>query len=116
WPRSRSWSRSARSIRTTCTCPGSTSIASSSIQRRRSGSSSARCGRAEARNPVTGELELLGIVGDRLHKAGVAFMWTGSFALAFYATPRMTRAIDLVVELHGIDPVALQNIFVADFY
>lgn len=65
---------------------------------------------------MTGELELLGIVGDRLHKAGVAFMWTGSFALAFYATPRMTRAIDLVVELHGIDPVALQNIFVADFY
>ena len=45
------------------------------------------------------ELEVLGIVSDRLSNAGIEFMLTGSFALAYYATPRMTRDLDLVVAL-----------------
>lgn len=63
-----------------------------------------------------GELELLGLVSDRLREVGVAFMLTGSFALAYYATPRMTRDIDLVVALDGIDPVRLARAFERDFY
>jgi hypothetical protein len=47
------------------------------------------------------ELDVLGLVSDRLAEAGVPFMLTGSFALAYYATPRMTRDLDIVVELDG---------------
>jgi predicted nucleotidyltransferase len=65
---------------------------------------------------VMGELELLGLVSDRLREVGVAFMLTGSFALAYYAIPRMTRNIDLVVALDGIDPVRLARAFERDFY
>ncbi|MDP2322781.1 MAG: hypothetical protein Q8N51_01995 [Gammaproteobacteria bacterium] len=48
---------------------------------------------------MTTELEILQVVSDRLTAQGLAFMLTGSFALAFYATPRMTRDLDLVVAL-----------------
>jgi hypothetical protein len=40
---------------------------------------------------VTTELDVLGLVSDRLSAHGLPFMLTGSFALAYYATPRMTR-------------------------
>jgi hypothetical protein len=36
------------------------------------------------------ELEGLGLVSDRLLASSMPFMLTGSFALAYYATPRMT--------------------------
>lgn len=65
---------------------------------------------------MIGELELLGIVGDRLRDAGIDYMLTGSFALAFYATPRMTRDIDLVVALAIRDIDALLAAFSRDFY
>lgn len=65
---------------------------------------------------MIGELELLGIVGDRLRDADIDYMLTGSFALAFYATPRMTRDIDLVVALAICDVDALVAAFSRDFY
>jgi hypothetical protein len=37
------------------------------------------------------ELDVLRIVGERLDRAGVPFMLTGSFALSYYGRPRMTR-------------------------
>lgn len=43
-------------------------------------------------------------------------MLTGSFALAFYATPRMTRDLDLVVALVEADVEGLVATFEADFY
>jgi hypothetical protein len=48
---------------------------------------------------MTTELDVLGIVSDRLSAQGLAYMLTGSFALAYYATPRMTRDLDLVVAI-----------------
>jgi hypothetical protein len=45
------------------------------------------------------ELEVLADVSGRLESLGVPFMLTGSFALAFYATPRMTRDLDIVVSI-----------------
>jgi hypothetical protein len=33
----------------------------------------------------------------------VQYMLTGSFALAYYATPRMTRDLDIVVQLREVD-------------
>jgi hypothetical protein len=34
------------------------------------------------------ELDVLGLVSDRLTELGLPFMLTGSFALSYYATPR----------------------------
>jgi hypothetical protein len=65
---------------------------------------------------VVGELEVLGLVSDRLRDARVEFMLTGSFALAWYATPRMTRDIDLVVALDDADPEQFAGYFARDFY
>ena len=45
------------------------------------------------------ELEVLGIVGERLEAARLPYMLTGSFAMAYYGRPRMTRDLDIVVAL-----------------
>ncbi len=57
---------------------------------------------------MTTELEVLRIVSDRLADCGLPFMLTGSFALAYYATPRMTRDLDLVV---GVAPLVRTDFF-----
>src|SRR5450631_1660335 len=62
------------------------------------------------------ELEVLGLVSDRLSAAGVRFMLTGSFALAYYATPRMTRDLDIVVALAEREVGALVAASASDFY
>lgn len=43
-------------------------------------------------------------------------MLTGSYALAYYATPRMTRDLDIVVELRDMDVDRLVATFAPDFY
>ena len=65
---------------------------------------------------VATELDVLGIVSDRLSAQGLPFMLTGSFALAYYATPRMTRDLDLVVELTEANVASLVAGFSPDFY
>jgi hypothetical protein len=65
---------------------------------------------------MTTELEVLGLVSDRLSAHGLPFMLTGSFALAYYATPRMTRDLDIVVALSERDVNALVAAFESDFY
>jgi hypothetical protein len=65
---------------------------------------------------MTTELEVLGLVSDRLTAASVPFMLTGSFALAYYATPRMTRDLDIVVALDERDVEPLVTAFASDFY
>jgi hypothetical protein len=47
---------------------------------------------------------------------GIAFMLTGSFALAYYATPRMTRDLDFVAALEDGDVATLVAAFASDFY
>lgn len=53
--------------------------------------------RALSATAMSAELGVLGIVSERLESAGIAFMLTGSFALTYYATLRMTRDLDFVV-------------------
>ena len=43
------------------------------------------------------QLEFVKQIASRLDSAGIAYMLTGSMALAIYAVPRMTRDIDLVI-------------------
>lgn len=45
------------------------------------------------------ELEILKTVTRRLVEANLPYMVTGSIAMNYYALPRMTRDIDIVVEL-----------------
>jgi len=62
------------------------------------------------------ELEMLKEVARRLKQAGIAYMVTGSVAANFYAVPRMTRDIDIVVELSDRDIGRFIRIFQKDFY
>ena len=48
---------------------------------------------------LTPELLALRDVCTRLDAAGIAYMLTGSLAMSYYARPRMTRDIDLVIAL-----------------
>jgi len=62
------------------------------------------------------ELDVLRDVSERLESAHIPFMLTGSLALNFYALPRMTRDIDLVVEVSGIAPQVIAGLFEPDYY
>lgn len=65
---------------------------------------------------MSAELEVLHDATTRLEGAGIAYMLTGSVALSYYAEPRMTRDVDLVVELAGRDPASIVALFTPDYY
>jgi len=65
---------------------------------------------------MLGELDVLKVVSQRLETAGIEYMLTGSYALAYYTTPRMTRDLDLVVALTDRDADSISAIFSPDFY
>jgi hypothetical protein len=52
---------------------------------------------------ISEELEVLKEVVRRLDRAKILSMLTGSIAANFYTVPRMTRDIDIVVELSSRD-------------
>ena len=60
------------------------------------------------------QLEFLRLIAARLHVAGIPYMVTGSLALAVWAVPRMTRDIDVVVEVGPADAQRLVGLFAAD--
>ena len=62
------------------------------------------------------ELDVLRDVSQRLESAGIAFMLTGSVAMNYYAQPRMTRDIDLVVALREEDVDPIVRLFEGDYY
>lgn len=62
------------------------------------------------------ELDVLRDVSQRLESGGVAFMLTGSMAMNFYAQPRMTRDIDLVVKVTSDQTDLLVSLFEAEYY
>jgi hypothetical protein len=62
------------------------------------------------------DIEVLELVGQRLSASGIDYMLTGSVAMAYYATPRMTRDLDIVVNLQPKDVLALSEAFSGDFY
>ncbi len=65
---------------------------------------------------MSDELKVLRIVSERLDSLGLDYMLTGSFAMAFYATPRMTRDLDIVVALTARDVPRVVAAFSPDFY
>ncbi len=62
------------------------------------------------------ELEVLRIVINRLESAGLRYMVTGSIAANFYTIPRMTRDIDIVIELQEEDIQKFHSLFSSNFY
>lgn len=60
---------------------------------------------------VPDQLAVLKLVTARLDEAGIDYMLTGSIASGHYAQPRMTRDIDLVVELELGDAERVHAIF-----
>ena len=62
------------------------------------------------------ELYVLHTVVSRLDSTGIPYMLSGSIALAAYATPRMTRDLDLVVQLEDSDVNQFVELFADDFY
>lgn len=61
-------------------------------------------------------LEFVKQIAHRLTTAGIDYMLTGSMAMAVYATPRMTRDVDLVVAVGRGDVDTLVSLFEADCY
>jgi hypothetical protein len=45
------------------------------------------------------EISILQLACKRLNQASIPYMLTGSFAANFYAVPRMTRDIDIVIAI-----------------
>ena len=62
------------------------------------------------------ELDVLRDVSMRLESAGIAFMLTGSVAMNYYAQPRMTRDIDLVIALDEAQAKTIAHLFAEDYY
>ncbi len=62
------------------------------------------------------EFEVLKMVCQRLKGAGIPYMITGSIATNIYTVPRMTRDIDVVIEVKKEDTNRLLNIFKDGFY
>jgi hypothetical protein len=65
---------------------------------------------------MNSELEVLRDVIARLDGAGIPYMLTGSVAMSVYAEPRMTRDIDIVVELATDDTRRVVELFLPDYY
>jgi len=62
------------------------------------------------------QLEFIKLIASRLDSVGIHYMMTGSMAMAIYSVPRMTRDIDLVVEVEPIDVDKIVSLFSGDCY
>lgn len=62
------------------------------------------------------QLDVLKDVASRLERAEIPYMISGSIAMNYYAQPRMTRDIDLVVDLTLEDAPRFEEVFATDYY
>ena len=67
--------------------------------------------RASNRVAMVNELDVVRDLAGKFEQAGIAYMLTGSFAMNYYAQPRMTRDIDGVVELAAGDAAKVAEVF-----
>jgi hypothetical protein len=62
------------------------------------------------------EIDIVRDLSTRLERGGLAYMLTGSMAMNYYAQPRMTRDIDVVVALAPKDTDNVVRLFTPDYY
>lgn len=62
------------------------------------------------------ELDIIADISERFEKLGIPYMLTGSIAMNYYAEPRMTRDIDVVVVIKNEDIESLLREFSSDYY
>lgn len=72
--------------------------------------------RGTGRHCMINEQEVLKIVVHRLESAGIRYMVTGSIGANFYTIPRMTRDIDIIIEVEKETVEKLFSVFSDDFY
>ena len=65
---------------------------------------------------IKNEIDVIRDFAGRFACARIAYMLTGSFAMNYYALPRMTRDIDVVVELDAQDVGRVVDLFHPDYY
>jgi hypothetical protein len=65
---------------------------------------------------VKNELDILRDISGKFTEARIPFMLTGSMAMNYYAQPRMTRDIDLVVALEAKDIENLMRVVGLEYY
>jgi len=65
---------------------------------------------------VAGEIDIVRDVSRKLDQGGIAYMLTGSMAMNYYAQPRMTRDIDVVVAVGPNDVERMVSLFEAEYY
>lgn len=62
------------------------------------------------------QLEFVKLIASRLDSVDIPYMMTGSMAMAVYSVPRMTRGVDLVVEIKPVDVDKIGDLFSEDCY
>ncbi|MGH9902450.1 MAG: hypothetical protein ACRD68_11645 [Pyrinomonadaceae bacterium] len=62
------------------------------------------------------EIDVIRDLAEKFERGGIDYMLTGSLAMNYYAQPRMTRDIDVVVALGPRDAAAVVGLFGPDYY
>ena len=62
------------------------------------------------------EIDILRDVSRKLDQGGIGYMVTGSMAMNYYAQPRMTRDIDVVVAVGQNDVEQMASLFEPEYY
>lgn len=62
------------------------------------------------------EIDVVRDISQRFEQAGIPYMLTGSMAMNYYAQPRMTRDIDVVIAITPKDVEPIVRLFQSDYY
>jgi len=62
------------------------------------------------------ELDIVRDISVRLERGGVPFMLTGSLAMSYYAEPRMTRDVDIVIAVEAAEAPRIVTLLETDYY
>lgn len=77
---------------------------------------SGKCRKMWKDKEMSEELEVLNMVTKYLNEADITYMISGSVAANYYTVPRMTRDIDIIIELKNEDIDKFICLFKNDFY
>jgi hypothetical protein len=62
------------------------------------------------------EIDIVRDISRRFDEAQIPYMLTGSMAMNYYAQPRMTRDIDVVIAIGSADVARIAGLFRPDYY